>query len=129
MCLFVCACACSQLTSAELLAPVLQHCGLCGNQVLPFQNVLVVLVADGPLLTPAAMLRPAAVANTFLNLGEDGGFVEQSQVSLKVKVRVQVLFCCVSKALVVLGPHCSSRASVPYAAFLHCGLCRPCAMR
>lgn len=95
---------CSHLTSAELLEAMLQHSGVSGNQVFVIQNVRVVLVADGPLLTLGAVLRPAAVANAFLNLGEDGGFVEQGQVSLEVKVCVQVLLCAVSKALVVLGP-------------------------
>lgn len=71
---------------------------------LPLQNVLIMAVGQRLLfgLRAVVVLCSAAVAAGAINLGEDGGFVEQSQIPLKVEVSVQVLLGPVSEALVVL---------------------------
>lgn len=117
----VCVCLCMHLylTSTELLAPMLGHCDLSVYEGLPFQNILIMAVGHRLLLTRlAVMLRPVAVAVASVDLGEDSGFVEQSQVSLEVKVRVQILFCALSEALIVLWPQWPSSDSVPQVGLL-----------
>ncbi len=116
------------LTSTVLFATMLRHCYLSVYDGLPLQNILIMAIGQGLLFTRyAVMLSPAASGP--INLGEDSSFVKQSKVSLKVKVRVQVLICPVSKALVVLRPQWPSSTSVPHTVFLWCGLGRPSAVR
>lgn len=118
------------LTSTELLVPMLWHCDLSVYKGLPLQNILIMAVGDRLLFTRlAVMLRPVAVAAASVDLREDSGFVEQGQVSLEVKVRVQVLFCALSEALIILWPQWPSSDSVPQVGFLQWGLCRPFAVR
>ena len=111
------------LTCTVLFASMLRHCDLSEYDGFPLQNILIVAIRDGLLFgLRAVMLRPVAVVVGAFNLGEDRGFVEQRQVSLKVEVRVQVLIGPVSEALVVFRPHRPSSAAVPQAVFLRCGL-------
>lgn len=118
------------LTCTVLFAPVLGHRDPSEYDGFPLQNILIVAVGDGLLFAlRAVMLRPVAVVVGAFDLGEDCGFVEQRQVSLKVEVRVQVLVGPVSEALVVFRPHRPSRSAVPHAIFLRCGLRHPSAVR
>lgn len=118
------------LTCTVLLASMLGHCDLSEYDGFPLQDILIVAIGDGLLFAlRAVMLRPVAVVVGAFDLGEDCGFVEQRQVSLKVEVRVQVLIGPISEALVVFRPHRPSRTAVPHAIFLRYGLRHPSAVR
>lgn len=115
------------LTSTVLFAPMLRHRYLPVYDRLALQNILIMSVGQGLLFSlRAVMLCPAAVTVGPINLGEDSGFVEQSQVSLEVKVSVQVLISPVSEALVIFWSHWPS---IPHTVFPGCGLRRPPAVR
>lgn len=118
------------LTGTVLFAPMLGHSYLSVYDGLPLQNILIVAIGQGLLVARhAVMLCSVSVAVCPIDLGEDSSLVKQSQVSLKVKVSVQVLIGSVSEALVVLWPHRPSSASIPHTGFLWYGLCRPSAVR
>ena len=111
-------------TCAVLLASVLGHSNLTIDHRFARQDVFVVAITRrGPLIWRAAWACPVAVLVRLVDLGEYGGFVEQGEVPLKVKVLVQVLKHGVSKALIVLGP-CIVAATVPHTVLLGRGLCR-----
>lgn len=98
------------LTCTVLSAPVLGHCYLPVYDGLALQNILIVPIRQGLLIgLRAVMLCPVATATASSDLGEDGSFIKESQVSLKVKVSVQVLLRPVSEALAVpLSPRPAS---------------------
>ena len=121
---------CCVLTGTVLFAPMLRHCYLSVYDRLPLQDVLIMAIGHRLVFALyAVMLRPVTEAVGHIDLGEDGSFVEQSQVSLEVEVCVHVLIGPASKALVVLCPLRPSIASIPHTTFLLCGLCRPSAVR
>lgn len=118
------------LTSTVLFSPMMGHSYLPVYDGFRLQNVLIMAIGQCLLFgLCAVMLWPAAVATGPIDLGEDGSFVEQSQISLKVKVSVQVLIAPVSEALVIPRPHLSSSASIPYTIFFWHGLGNPSAVR
>ncbi|TNN63997.1 hypothetical protein EYF80_025720 [Liparis tanakae] len=79
-----------------LFAPVLGHRYLPVYDGLRLQDILVVAVGQGLMIAlHVVMRRPVALAGGPFDLGEDGGFVEQSQVPLKVEH---------SSSLVLVGP-------------------------
>lgn len=117
----------SVLTGTVFFALVLGHRYLPVYDGLRLQDILVMAVGQGLMIAlHVVMRRPVALAGGPFDLGEDGGFVEQSQVPLKVEVRAHVLIGPASEALVVPGPR---RASVPHTVLLLCGLHRPSAVR
>lgn len=114
------------LTCTVLFAHMLGHRYLSVYDRFALQNILIMAIGHRLLFTwRAVMLCPVTVAVGPINLGEDGSFIEQSKVSLKVKVCVEVFLSPISKALVVLWPHRTCSTTIPHTIFLWCGLCCP----
>lgn len=88
------------LTGAVLFSPVLGNGDPPVDHRLAFQNVLIVAVAgSGQVARRGPLPWPVAVA---LHLREHGGLVEERQVALEVKVRLQAFVRPVAKTLVIL---------------------------
>lgn len=116
------------LTSTVLFTPMLRHSYLSVYDWLSLQNVLIVAIGQRLVLSLCAvMLRP--VTTVPCNLRENGCLVKQSQVSLKVKVCVQILVSPTTKALIILRPCLGCSASVSHITSPLYGLHRPSAVR